>query len=208
MKSPRINKWFSDKKDFLFRYRFTIFAVFVGIIVGVTVYFITNLKSKNNENFNPKDKLKKPNTTPNFIRITGKSGNYVDLDKTSALNFNSSDQTQKGCWSLDAHPNWKESLKDRHNCAVASISLPHDVKATSYTSQGGWDGLCNQMKIEDIPAGVQNYTLKTHPNGTAACGFLFSMADSHSGSHSSERTAYEKGITSEYQSYNTSLVGC
>jgi hypothetical protein len=31
--------------------------------------------------------------------------------------------------------------------------------------------LCNQQKLEDIPAGVQNYKFKGSP-----CGFLFSSA--------------------------------
>jgi hypothetical protein len=106
-----------------------------------------------------------------LFRITGLDGKYIDLDKNYAVNYNSGDQTQKGCWSLDAAPNWQKALKSGYNCAAISISLPDDVKVTTYTSSGRWDGLCNQQKLEDIPAGVQNYRFKGSP-----CGFLFSSA--------------------------------
>jgi len=106
-----------------------------------------------------------------LFRITGLDGKYIDLDKNYAVNYNSGDQTQKGCWSLDAAPNWQKALKSGYNCAAISISLPDDVKVTTYTSSGRWDGLCNQQKLEDIPAGVQNYRFKESP-----CGFLFSSA--------------------------------
>ena len=60
--SPRINNWFLQKKRWVFINRKTIsfiaFALFVGISVGITFYFITN--PKNNEKFNQKDKVKKP----------------------------------------------------------------------------------------------------------------------------------------------------
>ena len=106
-----------------------------------------------------------------LFRITGLDGKYIDLDKNHVVNYNSGDQKQKGCWSLDTDLNWKKALKSGYNCAAISISLPDDVKVTTYTSSGRWDGLCNQQKLEDIPAGVQNYRFKGSP-----CGFLFTSA--------------------------------
>ena len=219
-KSPQRNQLLINIKNYIKKHRvqfYVLICVFIGIIVGFSVYFITN--SKKNEKFNylKKDHFNnhnnksQPSNSPKLFRIYGLNGKYIDL--TNSVLHGNSDGQQKGCWTLDSTPEWKAALKDNYRCAAISISLPNNVKATTYTSLGRWDGLCNQMKIEDIPAGVQNYTLKRHPtNNTPVCGFLFSEADSSSGSsndqYSSDRTAYEKEIRDKRLTQIGNLIDC
>ena len=208
-KSPQRNQLLINIKNYIKKHSvkfYVLICVFIGIIVGFSVYFITN--SKNNEKFNylKKDHFNnhnnksQPSNSPKLFRIYGLNGKYIDL--TNSVLHGNSDGQQKGCWTLDSTPEWKAALKDNYRCAAISISLPNNVKATTYTSLGRWDGLCNQMKIEDIPAGVQNYTLKRHPtNNTPVCGFLFSEADSSSGS--------SKHLYSDIKNPNTETkLGC
>ena len=113
--------------------------------------------------------------------MTGKSGITMDFsgDKAYILAHSDSVRSQdtQGCWTLDSSANWQKAFKDGNSCAVSTISLPDDVKASTYTSWGAWDNICHQYgKIEDIPAGTQDYPLKSFDGKTPPCAFLFSAA--------------------------------
>jgi hypothetical protein len=117
-----------------------------------------------------------------FFGMTGKkSGITMDFsgDKASILANRDTvrSQDQQGCWTLDASPNWQKAFKDGNSCSIGSISLPDDVKATTYTAWTNWNNICHQYgKIEDIPAGTQNHIPATFSDGTPACAILFSAA--------------------------------
>jgi hypothetical protein len=204
-KSPQRNQLLINIKNYIKKHRgkfYVLISVFIGIIVGFSVYFITN--SKKNEKFNYLDRFKhnpsKPSNSAKLFRIYGLNGKYIDL--TNDVLHGNSDGQQKGCWTLDSTPEWKAALKDNYKCAAISISLPDDIKATSYTSYHSWDGLCNQMKIEDIPAGVQNYALKTLSDGTPACGFMFQK-------NSATASGSSKHLYSDIKNPNTETkLGC
>jgi hypothetical protein len=120
-----------------------------------------------------------PSTNKSIIitGTNGKSVTYTDPKEIKTLLYGKGDyQSTTGCWSLDTNDNWKAALKDGSYCRVKSITLPANIQAKTYTTTGKWDNLCSDTFIEDIPAGSTDYLLKSTPEGTPACGFLFSEA--------------------------------
>jgi hypothetical protein len=89
-------------------------------------------------------------------------------------------QKHAGCWTLDANSDWQNAFKNGNSCNIKSISLPDDVKASTYTSWHSWDDICGGYKVEDIPAGVQDYAVKNYDEGgywqNPPCAVLFSAA--------------------------------
>ena len=126
------------------------------------------------------------------------------------------DQSQNGCWSFDTNSTWQDTLKSGASCAAASISLPDNIEATSYTSHSTWGDLCNQIKIEDIPAGSQNYNLKTATDGTPACGFYFRTPSAPSnntsviitGTNGKKITYPDPNVLIYGKGYNQDTMGC
>ena len=104
------------------------------------------------------------------IIITGTNGKSITVDPKYALNEKGYKQTQVGCFSLDNQSDWQDALKDNTNyCKVKSITLPPNIKATTYYTNGGWDDICSKDKVETIsgPNVVDRKTKDT------ACGFKF-----------------------------------
>ena len=117
---------------------------------------------------------------PTQVIIKGKNNKTATLSVSEALLAGKTDQIDPGCYSLNSFMcgvNVSDILKSGDSCAVDSISLPANIKATAYTSSGGWDNLCKQEKLEDIPAGSIDYKFYSNP-----CGFLFSSADTSTSS--------------------------
>jgi hypothetical protein len=105
-----------------------------------------------------------------------------DTDKQKYLDsMGGNTQNRKGCWTLD-YGGWSGNLKSGWNCAVTSITLPADIKATAYTSDGrfpaNWNNLCGD-KDGNNP---QREVAKISPGQTmefgfgTVCGFLFERA--------------------------------
>ena len=104
------------------------------------------------------------------IIITGTNGKSITVDPKYALNEKGYKQTQVGCFSLDNQSDWQDALKDNTNyCKVKSITLPPNIKATTYYTNGGWDDICSKDIVETIsgPNVVDRKTKDT------ACGFKF-----------------------------------
>ena len=117
--------------------------------------------------------------------MTGKNGTTIDFSDPATKNnllINSDpvrSQTKAGCWTLDASDAWRRAFKSGESCNIQSISLPADVKATTYTSWHSWDNICAGYQVEDIPAGKQDYNVKDYNvDGwvRAPCAVLFSKA--------------------------------
>ena len=104
------------------------------------------------------------------IIITGTNGKSITVDPKYALNEKGYKQTEVGCFSLDNQSDWQDALKDNTNyCKVKSITLPPNIKATTFYTNGGWDDICSKDKVETIsgPNVVDRKTKDT------ACGFKF-----------------------------------
>ena len=162
-------------------------AVAVAVVVGAIIAGIVLSQSKDpvkpatksSGATNPSGATTKPSGGVNkAIIITGTHPDSSDkkvviTDTQSFINgkgpYHGGDQ--KGCWSLDDVPEWKDKLKSGANCVVTSIELPADIKATAYTSSGNWNNLCTKDNGVDIPAG----TKKTFP-ARSVCGFKFEKA--------------------------------
>jgi hypothetical protein len=106
------------------------------------------------------------------IIITGKNGKSITLDPKNMLDATGQYQTQTGCFSLDENQDWKDALKSGANCNVKSITLPEGVKATTYTTSGGWYNICSDNILENIDGGSVDHNTKDK-----TCGFKFERSD-------------------------------
>ena len=111
------------------------------------------------------------------ITLINHDGSTVTIPNDAATSGNASSQARRGCWSLDdiisylstgSQKEAARNLKSGKRCNVYGISLPPTVSATAFTSSGGWDDICGQKRLEDIPAGALYHIFDTAP-----CGFQF-----------------------------------
>ena len=105
------------------------------------------------------------------IIITGTNGKSITVDPDYALTKTGYDQTQTGCFSLDNQSDWQDALKGGSRnayCKVKSITLPPNIQATTYYTNGGWHDICSKDSVETIGGPTVD-----HPTKDTACGFMF-----------------------------------
>jgi hypothetical protein len=114
------------------------------------------------------------NTDP--IIITGNNDATVVINNKKFFIYTQGNRgQQKGCWTLDDIPDGPNKLMVNGATIVKSIKLPADVKATAYATTGkvnGWNDLCNQTTLGEIPAGMTRKFLPTDN----VVGFIFQKA--------------------------------
>jgi len=105
------------------------------------------------------------------IIITGESGKIITVDPDYALTKTGYNQTQTGCFSLDNQSDWQDALKGGSRnayCKVKSITLPPNIQATTYYTNGGWYDICSKDSVETIAGPTVDHKTKD-----TACGFMF-----------------------------------